>query len=368
MNSAIIFVKSPRESELAEAMIFDKHLIDYTVRELKRIDIESIYLIGDLDVENVVRRNNIKEIIDELKGEKGKCIVTSPFYPLIRKNDYASLMDVNGAAAIVEENELIPVFSINNSDLANFDKIDYTAVSIEKSHLKKFTSLKDTYLFGDAIRNRTISKWLNKGVIITDPHNTIIGVDAVIDKGTVIESNVTIAGKTLIGKDNKIKSNSLLNNAVIGDNNVIDASRIEDSIVHNNVTIGPNACLNENSEVLNNASVGSYVKLISTKIGENTRIDHLTYLGDTYIGNNCNIGTGVSTVNYASRTRSTTVIKDKTTIGSNVTLIAPITIGERVLIAAGSTIDQDVQDGDMAIARIYQQNKKGLGYKYHKEG
>ena len=368
MHSAILYINGNRETELSKVKIFDKFLIEYTINELKRLDIDNIYLVGDVDVEGVIKRDNLEETFKELHNEAGKCLLISPFYPLVDKEDYEKLLDINNNAVFVnEKEEIIPIFSINKNVLSSYDKLSYDGLKIDDKKVKRFDDFKDVVYFNEVIKTKVNNKWLDKGVIIVDPKNTIIGIDVFIDKDTYIYPYTTIGGKTFIGKNNIINQGSRLFNVMIGENNNIDESNISDSIVHNNCVVGPNAIIEENSELADNVNVGSFVKLINTRVDENSSINHLSYLADCQVGKNVLVGSGVNTINYDGRSRHNTVIKKNSTIGSNVNLIAPITIGEFTLVSAGSTVDQDVKDGDLAIARIFQQNKKGYGYKYNKE-
>lgn len=370
MNSAIIFVKNQKEADLASNCLFDKYLIDYTVSEIKRLDVDAIYLAGNLDfeVENVVKRDNIEEIIDELKETEGKCLLVSPFYPLIDKEEYQKLLSYSENTVFVDEDsEIVPVFSIDNKYLASFDKLAYSGIAIDAEKAKRFTGIKDISVFQDIIKEKINNKWLNKGVIITDSKNTIIGVDVSIDKNTTIYPNTVIEGKCLIGKNNVITSGTFMKNVVLGDSNTISNSNIKDTIIHNNVVVGTNSVIDEDSELFDEVIIRSQVKLSNAKIGKGTIVEPLTYLGNAQIGESVKIGAGVVTVDNDGRSKHSTVIKYHSVVGSNVTLIAPIAIGEYVVVAAGSTIDQDIKDGDMAIARLYQQNKKGYGYKYIRE-
>ena len=109
---------------------------------------------------------------------------------------------------------------------------------------------------------------------------------------------------------------------------------------------------------------GNFVEYMNTKYGDGANCAHLTYVGDSDVGKNVNFGCGVVTVNYDGKNKFRTTIKDGAFIGSNVNLIAPVTIGENALLAAGSTITDDVEDGDMGIARNRQSNKEGYGTQY----
>jgi bifunctional UDP-N-acetylglucosamine pyrophosphorylase/glucosamine-1-phosphate N-acetyltransferase len=110
--------------------------------------------------------------------------------------------------------------------------------------------------------------------------------------------------------------------------------------------------------------IGNFVEFKKTQFGNNSKCAHLTYVGDATVGENVNFGCGVVTVNYDGKNKFRTVIKDGAFIGSNCNLIAPVTIGENALLAAGSTITNDVEDGDMGIARNRQENRIGYGTKY----
>lgn len=370
MNSAILFISNNHELELAKTRLNDKLVIDYCVNEIRRLDIDIVYLIGgnSLNVKDVTKRDNINEIIEELNNKEGKCLLLSPFYPLLLKEDYEVLLNEERASLLVDDEDILPIFSINNKDLRNFEHLEYKDIKVFNQRGIKFKGYEDIYKFNEVIRQRINNKWLHRGVIIVDPNSTTIGMDVVIDKGTIINPGAVIEGKCLIGKNNLIDRNVYINDTIMGDNNTIYESKLIKSTIHDDTKIGPCALVINNSEIYDKASIGSYVKISSSKIGKGTSIEHLSYIGDALVGENVNIGAGVVTVNQDGRSKNTSIIKDNATIGSNVNLIAPITIGKSALVAAGSTIDEDVNDGDMAIARLYQQNKKGYGYKYNKRG
>ena len=162
--------------------------------------------------------------------------------------------------------------------------------------------------------------------MIEDASSTYIYDDVKIGTDTVIHPNTTIKG-----------------NVIIGDN----------------CEIGPNAFIREGCIIANNVKVGNCVEIKKTIIGEGSKVPHLTYLGDCIVGKNCNIGCGTITCNYDGKNKHQTVIGDNAFIGSNVSLVAPVTIGKNVTIAAGSTITEDVPDDTLAIARERQINKDG---------
>lgn len=206
--------------------------------------------------------------------------------------------------------------------------------------------------------------WMKKGVTILDPNTTYIGKEVEIGQDCVIYPNCHLEGNTVIGENTVLLPNCFLVNAKIGHDCTIDNSRITDSEVKNECTVGPWAHLRMNCVVEDKNRIGNFVEFKKTKFGFDSRCAHLTYLGDSEIGSKVNIGCGVVTVNYDGLNKYKTVVKDNAFIGSNVNLIAPITVGENTVVAAGSTVNQDVEDGDMAIARNRQEVKKGFGAKY----
>ena len=202
------------------------------------------------------------------------------------------------------------------------------------------------------------------GVTIMDPHNTYIGTDVTFGKDVIVYPNSHFIGNTHVGDNSTILANSYISNSKIGCSTTIDSSRITDSVVGDEVSVGPNAHLRMNSIVENKNRIGNFVELKNCKMGYNSRCAHLTYLGDCEIGANVNIGCGVVTVNYDGKKKFRTVVKDGAFIGSNVNMIAPVVVGENAVVAAGSTITKDVPKGDMAIARQRQDNLEGYGFKY----
>lgn len=214
------------------------------------------------------------------------------------------------------------------------------------------------------MQKRINEHWMEEGVTLINPDSTYIGPDVILGKDVTLYPNVYLEGNTVIHDGTTILPQSFLVNAVIGKNCTVDSSRITDSIIHDEVKIGPYAHLRMNCEVDSKNRIGNFVEFKNTKFGFDSRCAHLTYLGDSEVGSKVNIGCGVITVNYDGKNKFHTVIKDGSFIGSNVNLIAPVTVGENAVVAAGSTATKDVPDGDMAIGRVRQENKPGYGLVY----
>lgn len=207
-------------------------------------------------------------------------------------------------------------------------------------------------------------RWLTKGVLILDPNNTYIDEDVEIGEETTIYPNVFLLKGSKVGKNVTILPNSYISNATIQDGATIDSSKIVDSEVGANTVIGPMSHLRNHTCVASDVRVGNFVEFKNTNFGQGSKCAHLTYIGDSDVGKKVNFGCGVVTVNYDGKNKFRTTIKDGAFIGSNVNLIAPVTVGENALLAAGSTIDKDIADGDMGIARNRVEIKKGYGHKY----
>ena len=188
---------------------------------------------------------------------------------------------------------------------------------------------------------------MEQGVTIVDKNNTYIGPDVVIGAGTIIYPNTVIEGKVQIGTNCRIES-----------------SYIRDSIIGDNVTVGPFAHIRNESIVGDNVRVGNFVEIKKSTLSKGVKSAHLTYLGDSEIGENTNIGCGTITVNYDGKNKHKTIVGKNSFIGSNVNLIAPITIGDNATLAAGSTINEDVPNDSLAVARERQTTKVG----YYKNG
>lgn len=207
-------------------------------------------------------------------------------------------------------------------------------------------------------------RFVKQNVQFIDANRVTIGEEVEIGEGTVIYPNVTLLGKTKIGKNCKILPNCFFENATIDDEVVIDSTKISDSIVMKGSSVGPYSHLRMNTVVHENCRIGNFVEFKNCNFGKGSKCAHLTYLGDCEVGEDVNIGCGVVTCNYDGKHKNRTKIGNHVFVGSNVNLVAPVTIGSNVLLAAGSTITQDVDEGDMGIARSRQTNKENYGNKF----
>ncbi len=207
------------------------------------------------------------------------------------------------------------------------------------------------------LRKRILLRHMQNGVTILDPDATYVQADVVIGRDTVLLPGTILEGKTMIGEDCVIGPNSRIENATIGDGVCVESSVIVASTVGDRTTVGPFAYLRPDSEIGADVKIGDFVEIKNAKIGENSKVSHLAYVGDSDIGSNVNVGCGVVTVNYDGFQKHRTVVGDHCFVGSNVNLIAPVTIGNGAYIATGSTITDDVPVESFAIARERQTTK-----------
>ena len=204
--------------------------------------------------------------------------------------------------------------------------------------------------------------YMKDGVSIIDPSSVYIDIDVVIGKDTVIYPNVFIENNTKIGKNVIIRSGCRINNSVIEENvEIKDNTLIEDSFVGAGSSIGPMAHLRPGSYLAGENKVGNFVELKKTTMGKGSKASHLTYLGDAILGENVNIGCGTITCNYDGFNKYKTIIGNNVFVGSDTQFVAPVTVGDNVLVAAGSTITKDINTNDLAIARTPQKNIENKG-------
>ena len=151
--------------------------------------------------------------------------------------------------------------------------------------------------------------------------------------------------------------NSVIINSVIKENTIVYSSYIEDSEIGCDCVVGPFAHIRPNTKIANNVKVGNFVEIKKSEIESGTKISHLTYVGDSVVGKNCNFGCGTITCNYDGKHKHKTIIGNNVFIGSNSNLVAPVEIKDNCFIAAGSTITKDLKENTFAISRVNQREK-----------
>lgn len=196
---------------------------------------------------------------------------------------------------------------------------------------------------------KRIEMMLN-GVTLIAPDTVWFATDTVVGRDTIIEQNV------IFGPEATVESHALIKSF----------SHIEGAHVSKGAIVGPFARLRPGAELANNSKVGNFCEVKKSQVGEGAKINHLSYIGDTKIGDNANIGAGTITCNYDGVLKHFTEIGDNAFIGSNTSLVAPVRVGDKAMTASGSVITKDVPNEALGIARTPQDNKKGFADKFFK--
>ncbi len=207
------------------------------------------------------------------------------------------------------------------------------------------------------------------GVTLIDPGRTYIHLDVAVEKDVTIYPMAVLEGNTSIGEGSVIRSGVRLSNAFIGPEvEILESCVITDCRVGEGSRIGPLAHLHDNSVVGRHCRIGNFVEIVRSNIDAETRAQHHAYLGDARIGKRVNIGAGVVTCNYDGLRKSATIVEDDAFVGTDVQLVAPVTIGRGAFVAAGSTITKDVPPGALGVSRARQQIRPGWSERRRKSG
>ncbi len=214
------------------------------------------------------------------------------------------------------------------------------------------------------VRQQIRERWLEAGVTMRDPGSVWIDAGVTIGRDTVLYPNVSLEGKTIVGEGTTIRSGVRITDCVIGNHvEILDSSVLSESEVDDDAHVGPFVHLRPGVVVRRKAKVGNFVEMKKTELGEGSKANHLSYLGDATIAEGVNIGAGTITCNYDGARKHRTVIGKNVFLGSDTQLIAPVTIGEGSVVAAGTTVTQNVPADSLAIARVLQVNRVGWAAK-----
>ena len=372
------------------------HAVKVAKDELKDKEGTTIVMYGDTPL---IRPETINSMLDHHENTNAKATVLTA----IADNPFAYgriIRDVNGKLVkIVEEKDATEqekkIKEINSGIYCFDNKLLFEMLEKVKNDnnqgeyylpdvlglIREQKEIIETYLCDDfdetfgvndrvalayaenVMRNRINTKHMLAGVTLVDPTNTYIAPNAVIGRDTTIYPNVTIKSNTVIGEDCQIKPNSYLENAQIGNGVKVLSSTISDSKIGDYTSVGPYSHIRNNCDLGQHVRVGNFVELKNTTYGDGSKTAHLSYLGDTEVGRNTNIGCGTITVNYDGKNKYRTKIGSDAFIGCNSNLIAPLEIGDGAVVAAGTTVTENAPSDALVIARVKQENKEGYAKK-----
>ena len=217
----------------------------------------------------------------------------------------------------------------------------------------------DYYEAVQKYRMHILMSYAEKGVRFVSLDGIVICPTAVIGAGTVIYPNVQIKDGVTIGQNCEITAGSVISGCTVGDRCQINATQMFDSVLEDDVKIGPFSHVRPGTHLCSGVKIGDFVEFKNANVGAGTKVAHLTYIGDADVGERVNFGCGTVVSNYDGKHKYRTVIGSDSFIGCNTNLIAPVTVGERAYTAAGSTITDAVPEGALGIARARQVNLPG---------
>ena len=362
------------------------HAVMQAKEKLKDYDGDVMILCGDTPL---LKCETLKALYDFHKSTNATTTILTSIYE--NPFGYGRVVKEDGLVkAIVEEKEATQeikkikevnagVYCFNAKELFKaLDKIDNNnekgeyyltdVIGIQVKENKKVQSfiLEDSQeilgvnskvelaIANQVLRERKNISLMEEGVIFLDPKSSYIEENVTVGKDTIIYPNVVLEGNTQIGENCKIIGNTRIVDSILKDNIVIESSVIEESIIENGVTMGPFAHLRPKSHLKEMVHIGNFVEVKKSTLEKGVKAGHLTYLGDAQVGENTNIGAGTITCNYDGVNKFKTIIGKEAFIGSDSMLVAPVTIGEKALVGAGSVITKDVPDKSLAVSRSKQ--------------
>ncbi len=388
--------------------IYGKEIITRAVENVKRSGIEDVIAVVGYKREEIqnLLKDTVKYAIQEeqlgtghaviqasklLEGKKGKVLILNGDHPIMRPETLKKLVDTaykreeSATILTMVHKDIIPYGKVIHDEKGNVkeiiehkdcneEQLQIREVNLgmycfdikellEALKLLKNDNVQKEYYLTDVIKIM-YNKGLKTGSIVVSDNAEVLGINDRMD--------LQILTKAL---QLRINTEHMKNGVTIEDINTTyiydDVEIGMDTVIHPNTTIksgvkigedceiGPNAYIREDCKLANNVKIGSFVELKKVEVGEGTKIPHLSYIGDCKIGKNTNIGCGTITCNYDGTNKNETIIGNNCFIGSNSNLIAPIKLGDKSFIAAGSTITDDVPSESLAIARQRQSNKEG---------
>ncbi|WP_319419094.1 bifunctional UDP-N-acetylglucosamine diphosphorylase/glucosamine-1-phosphate N-acetyltransferase GlmU [Pleurocapsa sp. FMAR1] len=257
--------------------------------------------------------------------------------------------------------ESLPKLSTNNDQQEYYltEVVDYLSrvMAHDAEDYRETNGINDRLQLSaadDVLQARIKDDWMKAGVTMFNPDSITIGEDVRLEPDVIIEPQTHLRGNTIIATGSRIGPGSLVENSKIGSGVSILYSVVTDSEVADHTKIGPYSHLRGDVKLGESCRVGNFVEIKKTTVGSNTNVAHLSYLGNATLGDRVNIGAGTITANYDGKHKHPTIIKKGTKTGSNSVLVAPVTLGENVTVAAGSVVTQDVSDNALVVARSRQ--------------
>ena len=243
-------------------------------------------------------------------------------------------------------------------EFANKDKVEVTGIKAEtETSIQGINSMEELILLERMYMQEKAEQLINQGVKIIDPNRIDIRGTLTCEENITIDVGCIFEGDVLIKKNSKIGPYNIIKASQIGENTNLNAfNHIDDALIGDNCNIGPYARIRPATTLKNNINIGNFVEIKKSSIDDHSKINHLSYVGDTKIGKEVNIGAGTITCNYDGANKHQTIIEDHVFIGSDTQLIAPVVIKKGATIGAGSTITADAPENKLTISRVEQKS------------
>ncbi len=369
------------------------HAVMCAGEQIAACDGSVVVLSGDCPL---VRPSTIKSLLDTQKSGGASAVILTSI-----ENDptgYGRIVrdEAGSVSAIVEHKDCSPeqlaikevnsgMYAFDSSDLAEYLKkigndnaqgeyylTDVIALMVQDGKTVEAIAVDDpaeTMGINNRVQLAAATKQMQRrinerhmlaGVTMIDPDLVWIGPDVQIAQDVEILPLTTLMGKTQIGTGCVLGPNTRITDSRIGQDCRVDESVVLESVFDEGVNCGPRAYIRPGVHMCAGSKAGTHVEIKKSTIGAGSKVPHLSYIGDTTMGEGVNIGAGSITCNYDGKVKSKTCIGDRTFVGSDTMMVAPVAIGNDCLVGAGSTITKDVPDGALAVARGKQKNLEGF--------
>ena len=307
-------------------------------RTLKDKENNVLGIVEEKDADS--EQKKIKEIFTGILVAKGS--ILKKYIPEINNNNSAKEFYLTDLISIAHKNGFkIKTLSSSNEETAGANNRS------EQEELEK------------TLRIMKSDDLLRKGVTLLDKSRVDVRGEVKTGSDCVIDVNVIFEGNVELGNNVEIGANTIICDTKIGDNTkILPFSHIDSSKIGAKCSIGPYARLREGSAIMDGARIGNFVETKKTSLGRDSKANHFTYLGDAEVGDEVNIGAGTITCNYDGKDKHKTNIGDNSFVGTNSSLVAPVTIGKNAYVGAGSTITKDIPDNALGVGRGKQKNKE----------
>ena len=257
--------------------------------------------------------------------------------------------------------ESLPKLSTNNDQKEYYltEVVDYLSpvMAFNAEDYRETNGINDRLQLSaayDILQARIKDNWMKAGVTMLNPDSITIDETVELEPDVILEPQTHLRGNTTIATGSRIGPGSLIEDSTIGSNVTVVYSVIKNAVVSANTTVGPYAHLRDNVKLGKGCRVGNFVEMKKAIVDDNTKVAHLSYIGDATLETGVNVGAGTITANYDGKNKHHTTIKQGSKTGANSVLVAPVTLGENVTVAAGSVVTQDVKNDALVVARSRQ--------------